>query len=71
LGSSTPSTSTATDGSLLRACEMPRMVMNELPTFPHLDQGHVRHQRHEVAGASIPADSIACAVNTFPRSPER
>ncbi len=31
--SSTPSISTATDGSLLRAWEMPRTVMNEVPWF--------------------------------------
>ena len=29
----TPSMSTATEGSLLRACEMPRTVTNEVPWF--------------------------------------
>ncbi len=33
LVSSTPSTSTATEGSLFLACEMPRTVMKELPAF--------------------------------------
>ena len=33
LAISTPSISTATEGSLLRACEMPRTTMNDVPWF--------------------------------------
>ena len=65
LVSSTPSTSTATDGSLLRACEMPRMVTNELPTFCVSTIVMFGTSAMKSRGASIPADSIVCAVNTF------
>jgi hypothetical protein len=36
-------------GSLLRACEMPRVVSEGVADVLHLDQRHIRHHRDEIA----------------------
>ena len=40
--------STATEGSLLRACEMPRTVTNESALVLGLHEAHVRRERNEI-----------------------
>src|SRR5688572_16218290 len=61
----TPSMTTATDGSLLRACEMPRTVTNEVPWFCVCTRVMFGVRSMKSCGRSIPAAWISAAVNTF------
>ncbi len=61
----TPSMTTATEGSLLRACEMPRTVTNDVPWFCVCTRVMFGVRSMKSCGRSIPAASISAAVNTF------
>jgi hypothetical protein len=63
--SSTPSISTATEGSLLRACEMPRTVMNEVPWFCVCTIVMFGVSAMKSCGRVMPADSISAALNAL------
>ena len=65
LVSSTPSTSTATEGSLLRACEMPRTTTKALPAFCVSTSVMLGTRAMKSAGLSMPAASMVSAVNTL------
>ncbi len=58
----TPSISTATDGSLLRACEMPRTTMNEVPWFCVCTIVMFGVSAMKSCGRRMPADSISSAL---------
>jgi len=49
----------------LRACEMPRTVMNELPTLCTSTMVMFGTMATKSRGFSIPADWICCAVKTL------
>ncbi len=57
--------STATDGSLLRACEMPRTTMNEVPWFWVCTSVMFGVSAMKSCGRRMPADSISCAVKAL------
>ena len=63
--SSTPSTCTATDGSLLRACEMPRTTTNALPAFCVSTSVMFGTIWMKSAGRWMPASLIRVSVNTL------
>src|SRR5690242_17836853 len=65
LVSSTPSTSTATEGSLLRACETPRTTTKALPAFCVSTSVMLGTCAMKSAGFWMPAAAMACSVNTF------
>ena len=61
----TPSMSTATEGSLLRACEMPRTVTNEVPWFWVCTRLMFGVSATKSCGRSIPAVLISAAVKAL------
>ena len=61
----TPSMSTATEGSLLRACEMPRTVTNEVPWFWVCTRLMFGVSATKSCGRSMPAASISAAVKAL------
>src|SRR6185436_5835421 len=61
----TPSMTTATDGSLFRACEMPRTVTNEVPWFCVCTRVMFGVRSMKSCGRSMPAAWMSAAVNTF------
>ncbi len=63
LAISTPSINTATEGSLLRACEMPRTTMNEVPWFCVCTIVMFGVSAMKSCGREMPADSISAALN--------
>jgi multisubunit Na+/H+ antiporter MnhB subunit len=65
LVSSTPSTSTATLGSLLRACEMPRTTTKALPAFCVSTSVMFGTSAMKSPGLSMPAFRIVASVNTL------
>ena len=62
---STPSIMTATDGSLLRACEIPRTTMNEVPWFCVCTIVMFGVSAMKSWGRRMPADSISCSLNAL------
>ncbi len=62
---STPSTTTATGMSLLRACDTPRIVMNELPGFCVWTIVMFGVSAMKSCGFAMPAESISAAVNAL------
>ncbi len=61
----TPSMSTATEGSLLRACEMPRTVTNEVPWFWVCTRLMFGVSATKSCGRSMPAALISAAVKAL------
>jgi hypothetical protein len=61
----TPSMSTATEGSLLRACEIPRTVTNDVPWFWVCTRLMFGVSATKSCGRSMPADLISAAVKAL------
>jgi len=60
--SGTPSTTTETDGSLLRACEMPRITTKDVPAFWVSTSVTFGVDWMKSRGRSMPLSSIVWAV---------